>query len=261
MSSEASEVELSRKDGILSVTMNRPEKRNAMTSTMLAKLHEVFRSLEHDAETRVVVVRGNGRSFSAGLDLGEVQAARAKGGGLPLTDIEDVFYRLERVPQPTIAMVQGEAIAGGCELALHCDLRVAAEDVKFAMPLAKLGIVIPFPLIQKLLDTIGTAQTKELLFTGDFFRAERAVALHMVNRLVPLADLEKTTYELAAAIAANAPLSVRGFKKAIFRANEFRRTIDSEEWEKEVARIGASEDVAEGVAAMREKRRPRFQGK
>lgn len=256
-----SEVELSRRDGILTITMNRPEKRNAMTSTMLAGLLEVFRSLEHDAETRVVVIRGNGRSFSAGLDLGEMQAARANRGAVPMTEIEDVFHTLERVPQPTIAMVQGEAIAGGCELSLHCDLRVAAEDVKFAMPLAKLGIVIPFPLIQKLLDTIGTAQTKELLFTGDFFRAERVVALHMVNRLVPLADLETTTYELAETIAANAPLSLRGFKKAIFRANQFRRTIEIEDWEQEVARIAASEDVAEGVAAMREKRKPRFQGK
>ena len=255
------EVDISRRDGILTITMNRPEKRNAMSSTMLSALVEVFSGLEHDDETRVVVVRGEGRSFCAGLDLGELAAARAGKGSVALTEIEDVFYELERAPQPTIAMVQGEAIAGGCELALHCDLRVAADDVKFAMPLAKLGIALPFPLIQKLLDTIGTAQTKELLFTGEFFRAERALALHMVNRLVPLADLEKTTYELAATIAANAPLSVRAFKRVIFRANAFRRTIEHEDYEAEVARIAKSEDVVEGVAAMREKRKPRFQGR
>lgn len=255
------EVELDRRGGILTVTMNRPEKRNAMSSTMLSQLLEVFASLESDHETRIVVLRGEGKSFCAGLDLAELAEARASRGSVGLTEIEDVFYALERVPQPTLAMVQGEAIAGGCELALHCDLRVAAEDVKFAMPLARLGIVIPFPLIQKLLDTIGTAQTKELLFTGEFFRAERALALHMVNRLVPLAELEKTTYELAATIAANAPLSLRAFKKAIFRANEFRRTIEHEEYDAEVARIAKSEDVAEGVAAMRERRPPRFQGR
>ncbi len=257
----SAEVELTRKDGILTVTMNRPEKRNAMTSTMLSKLLETFRSLDGDMDTRVVVVRGAGRAFSAGLDLGEMQAARASRGAVPLTEIEDVFHTLERVPQPTIAMVQGEAIAGGCELSLHCDLRVAADDVRFAMPLAKLGIVLPMPLVQKLLDTIGTAHTKELLFTGEFFKADRATALHMVNRLVPLADLEKTTYDLAASIAANAPLSLRGFKKVIFRANQFRRTIEHEDWDAELARIAASEDVAEGVAAMREKRKPRFQGR
>ena len=255
------EVELNRRDSILTVTMNRPEKRNAMSSTMLARLVEVFSGLEHDSEARVVIVRGAGRSFCAGLDLGELAAAKSAKGTVALTEIEDVFHELERVPQPTIAMVQGEAIAGGCELALHCDLRVAADDVKFAMPLARLGIALPFPLIQKLLDTIGTAQTKELLFTGEFFRAERALALHMVNRLVPLADLERATDELAATIAANAPLSLRAFKRVIFRANAFRRTIEHEDYEAEVARIAKSEDVVEGVNAMREKRAPRFQGK
>ena len=255
------EVELTRRDGILTVTMNRPEKRNAMSSTMLTRLAEVFSGLERDEETRVVVVRGEGRSFCAGLDLGELAAARSAKGSVALTEIEDVFHELERVPQPTIAMVQGEAIAGGCELALHCDLRVAAEDVKFAMPLAKLGIALPFPLIQKLLDTIGTAHTKELLFTADFFRADRATALHMVNHVVPLADLEKTTYDLAATIAGNAPLSVRAFKRVIFRANAFRRTIEAEDYAKDVARIAKSEDVIEGVAAMREKRKPQFKGR
>jgi enoyl-CoA hydratase/carnithine racemase len=256
----SSEIELSRQGAILTVTMNRPEKRNAMSSTMLSRLHEVFRGLSSDEETRVVVIRGAGRSFCTGLDLGELADARAK-GAVALTEIEDVFYVLERVPQPTIAMVQGEAIAGGCELALHCDLRVATDDVKFAMPLARLGLVIPFPLIQKLLDALGTAHTKELLYTGDYFRADRALALHMVNRLVPAAELEKTAYGIAETIASNAPLSVRAFKKAIFRCNEFRRTIDQEEWEAEVARIGKSEDVIEGVRAMREKRKPAFRGR
>ncbi|MET0151984.1 MAG: enoyl-CoA hydratase-related protein [Candidatus Binatia bacterium] len=255
------EVELSRRDSILTVTLNRPEKRNSMTSGLLARLLEVFESLAEQRDVRVVVVRGAGKSFCAGLDLGEMAAARASSGAVGLTEIEDVFHALERVPQATIAMVQGEAIAGGCELALHCDLRVAADDVKFAMPLARLGLALPFALIQKLLDTIGTAQTKELLFTGEFFRAERATALNMVNRLVPLADLERSTYELAETIAANAPLSIAAMKRAVHRANAFRRTIEHEDYAAEVARVARSEDVIEGVAAMREKRPARFQGK
>ena len=255
------EVDVERRDAILTVTLNRPEKRNSLTSAVLSRLVEVFESIGDERDVRAVVVRGTGKSFCAGLDLAEMAAARASHGAVGLTEIEDVFHTLERVPQPTIAMVQGEAIAGGCELALHCDLRVAADDVKLAMPLARLGLALPFPLIQKLLDTIGTAQTKELLFTGEFFRADRVLALHMVNRLVPLADLERTTYELAATIAANAPLSVRAFKRAIFRANAFRRTIEHEDYEREVAAIARSEDVIEGVAAMREKRKPRFSGR
>jgi enoyl-CoA hydratase/carnithine racemase len=257
----AEEVELSRHDSILTVTLNRPEKRNAMSSTMLRRLVEVFRSIGDDSEVRVVVVRGAGRSFCAGLDLAEMAEARSARGTVGLTDIGDVFHALERVPQPTIAAVQGEAIAGGCELALHCDLRVAAEDAKFAMPLARLGLALPFPLVQKLVDSLGTAETKELLFTGDFFRADRALALRMVNRVVPLAELEAAANELAETIARNAPLSIRALKQMIFRANAFRRTIEHEDLEREVQRVAQSEDVGEGVAAMREKRPPRFRGR
>ncbi len=255
------EVELSRREGILTVTLNRPDKRNAMSATMLHRLVEVFDSVGDEKDVRVVVVRGAGKSFCAGLDLGEMAASKEASGTIGLTEIEDVFHSLERVPQATIAMVQGDAIAGGCELALHCDLRVAAEDARFAMPLAKLGLVIPLPLIQKLLDSIGTAHTKELLFTGERFSADRALALHMVNRVVPNAELESTAYELAEKIARNAPLSVQAFKRAIFRANAFRRTIEHEDLDREIARAAASEDVKEGVAAIREKRPPRFQGK
>ncbi len=255
------EVELSRREAILTVTLNRPEKRNAMSATMLHGLVEVFDSVGDEKDVRVVVVRGAGKSFCAGLDLGEMAAAKEASGTVGLTEIEDVFRSLERVPQATIAMVQGDAIAGGCELALHCDLRVVAEDARFAMPLAKLGLVIPLPLIQKLLDSIGTAHTKELLFTGERFPADRALALHMVNRVVPNAELESAAYELAEKIARNAPLSVQAFKRAIFRANAFRRTIEHEDLDREIALAAASEDVKEGVAAIREKRPPRFQGK
>lgn len=255
------EVVLKREEGVLTVMMNRPERRNAMTSTMLRRLLEVFRSLEEDRETRVVVVRGAGDSFSSGLDLREMEEARASSGSVALTDIEDVLHVLERAPQPTIAMVQGHAIAGGCELALHCDLRVAADDVRLMMPLARLGIVLPFPLIQKLIERAGVAATSEMLFTGDPLSPEQARALHVVNRMVPLADLEETTYALAGKIAGNAPLAVHAMKRAIFRANTFRRTIEHEDLDREREAVARSEDVAEGVRAMRDKRPPSFRGR
>ena len=251
---------IERHDDTATLWMNRPEKRNAMTSTMLRRLVEVFESLSAEPDVRVVVIRGAGTSFCAGLDLREMEEARAAAGTVALTDIQDVFRALEEVAQPTIAMVQGEAIAGGCELALHCDLRVAADDVRFAMPLARLGLVLPFPLVQKLLDSIGTAATKEILFTGEFFAADRAVALHMVNRLVPLAELEATAYRLAETIATNAPLAVRAMKRMVQRGNRFREAIEHDDLDREVERIARSEDVKEGVRAMREKRPPRFKG-
>lgn len=257
----STEVELSRRDSILTVTLTRPEKRNAMTSTMLRRLVEVFEETGNDGDVRVVVVRGAGEAFCAGLDLKEMQEARASSGTVSLTDIEDVFRAVESLPQPTIAMVQGEAIAGGCELALHCDLRVAADDARFAMPLARLGLVISFPLVVKLVDSIGMAATKELLFTGEFFAADRAISLHMVNRVVPRAELEATAYRLAETIAANAPLSVRALKRTVRRAMAFREGTDVRDLVEEAARVAGSEDVVEGVRAMREKRPPRFQGK
>lgn len=256
-----SEVELSRRESILTVTLNRPEKRNAMSLAMLRRLVEVFDGMAAEPEVRVLVLRGAGQSFCAGLDLEEMARTKAASGTVGLTEIQDVFTALERVPQPTIAMVQGEAYAGGCELALHCDLRVAADDVKFAMPLARLGLALPLPLIQKLLDNIGTAQTKELLFTAERLEADRALSLHMVNRLVPLAELETTAYRLAEIIAGNAPLSLRAMKRSILRANRYRQTIEHADLDEEVRRIAESEDVLEGVTAMREKRIPQFCGR
>lgn len=260
-SSAPSEIELTRRGGICTVALNRPEKRNALTSGMLGRLCEIFETVGADAETRVLIVRGRGKAFSAGLDLGEMAATRAASGAVRLAAIEDVFFALERVPQPTVAMVQGDAIAGGCELALHCDVRVAATDVRFSMPLARLGLALPVPLIAKLVETIGSAHTKELLYTGDRFDGARALALGMVNHLVPLEDLEATAYRVAETIAANAPLSLRYMKRAIFEVNAFRRAVDSGELDREAAKIGESEDVAEGVAAMREKRPAKFTGR
>jgi enoyl-CoA hydratase/carnithine racemase len=157
-------------------------------------------------------------------------------------------------------MVHGDAFAGGCELALHCDLRIAADGVRFAMPLARLGLVVPYPLGQKLVEIVGPAWAREILLTGRPIDARRALEMGMVHRVTPAAEIEAATHELARTIADNAPLSLAGMKAMIQRAISLRERIDHADLDAQVTVARKSADAREGVRAMLEKRRPRFTG-
>lgn len=246
-------------DGIATVTLNRPDKRNAINTAVLEGLRACFNRLEQERDVRVVVLRAEGPAFCAGMDLREL-AQRQAADADPEGEVVKVFRQIERSRHPTIAMVQGDALAGGCELALHCDLRVVAEGVRFGMPLARLGLIVPFPLVQKLVEIIGPAFTRQILFTGQPVDARRAYEMGMVHQVVPLAELENATYELARSIAANAPLSLAGMKAAIRRALSLREQIEHTELDDLVSRARKSADALEGVRAMLEKRKPGFRG-
>jgi enoyl-CoA hydratase/carnithine racemase len=246
-------------DGIATLTLNRPDKRNAMNSAVLDGLRRHFDELEDNRDVRVVVVRGAGKAFCSGMDLDEM-SRRQREAADPETGVTAVLQRIERSRHPTIAMVHGDAFAGGCELALHCDLRVAAEAARFAMPLARLGIVVPFPLGQKLIEIVGPAAAREILLVARPFDARRALEIGMVHRVVPAADVETTTYDLARSIADNAPLSLAGMKAIIERAIVLRERIDHADLDALVTRARKSADAREGVRAMLEKRRPQFRG-
>ncbi|MCC6763335.1 MAG: enoyl-CoA hydratase/isomerase family protein [Deltaproteobacteria bacterium] len=253
---------LSERDGAIAlITLNRPEKRNALTVPMLEAFRTAVRDVATSSDVRVLVVRSAGTAFCAGLDLKEMGLARRADGSVEYPEIEGVLHELERCPIPTMAMMQGDAIAGGLELALHCDLRVAGAGARMGMPLAKIGLVVPFPLTQKLLDTIGTAKTKEMLFTGELLGADEACAAGLVTRVVPDAELEAAARALAADIAANAPLSLRTMKAAIAEANAFRNAQPSAELAAQAAAARKSEDLQEGLRAVFEKRRAVFHGR
>ncbi len=254
----ADEILCSIADGIATLTLNRPDKRNAMNSALLDGLRRHFDELEDNREVRVIVVRGAGTAFCSGMDLNELSRRQAEAD--PETGVTAVLQRIERSRHPTIAMVHGDAFAGGCELALHCDLRVAAEAARFAMPLARLGIVVPFPLGQKLLEIVGPAAAREILLTARPFDARRAFEIGMVHRVVAPAEIEATTSEMARAIAGNAPLSLAGMKAMIQRAISQREGIDHADLDAMVTRARKSADAREGVRAMLEKRRPTFRG-
>jgi enoyl-CoA hydratase/carnithine racemase len=253
---------LCKRDGaIATITLNRPEKRNALTVPMLEAFHAAVKHMAASADVRVLILAGAGKAFCAGLDLKEMGLAHRPDGSIEYPEIEEALHALERFPMPTIAMMQGDAIAGGLELALHCDLRVAGAGARMGMPLARIGLVVPFSLTQKLLDAVGTVKTKEMLFTGSLLDTESARSAGLVTRVVPDADLEASTRALAADIAANAPLSLRTMKAAINEANGFRNKKPSPELAAQAAATRKSDDLQEGLRAVFEKRRPVFHGR
>jgi enoyl-CoA hydratase/carnithine racemase len=255
----ADEVLTSVADDVATVTLNRPDKRNAMNAGMLGGLRAAFDALERRRDVRVVVVRGAGSAFCAGMDLKEMEAQRGALGD-PDQGVVAVLQRVEASRHPTIALVHGDAIAGGCELALHCDLRVAADGARFGMPLARIGLVVPFPLAQKLVEIIGPAATRQLLFTGRLLDAARAKELGMGHDVVPPAEVEKATYALARTIAANAPLSLAGMKATIQRAVSARAEVPHADLDALAQAARQSADASEGRRAMLEKRTPNFRG-
>jgi enoyl-CoA hydratase/carnithine racemase len=257
----ADELLLKVDDGIATLTMNRPDRRNAMNQAMLAGLVAHFEALERDTSVRVVVVRGAGPAFCSGMDLREMRQRQDDPQGDPESGVSEVLRRVESSRHPTIAMVHGDAVAGGCELALHCDLRVAADGARLGMPLARIGLLVPFALTQKLVEILGPAHTRHLLFTGRPIDARRAHEIGMVHQLVPPAEIETATYALARDIADNAPLSLAGMKAAIARIAAFRGDVPHGDLDALARQAHRSEDAREGAAAMLEKRKPHFKGR
>lgn len=255
------EILVSRTGGIVTITLNRPEKRNALSASMIDRLVAAFDDASADMDVRVVVLRAEGPTFCAGLDLSEMARQRDEGEA-DLGGLEVALESVERCPHPTVAAVKGDAVAGGCELALHCDIRVAADDARFSMPVARFGLAVPVLLTWKLVDTIGAAKTCELIFTGEGVAAEAAHDLGMANRVVPADELDSAVLALAEQIERNAPLSVRATKAFVQRAMSIRRdALPREDLEAMHRQVRASQDLQEGLAARREKRPPVFRGR
>jgi enoyl-CoA hydratase/carnithine racemase len=256
----ADELRCTIADGVATVTLNRPDKRNALDRALVQGLTAAFADLERNDDVRVVVVRGEGKAFCSGMDLDEMKRRQVEEKD-PESLVVDVLHRIEQCRHPTIAMINGDAFAGGCELALHCDLRIAADGARFAMPLARIGLVVPFTLGQKLVEVIGPANTREILLTARPVSAARAREMGLVHQVVPLGELEKTVADLAAAMTGLAPLALAGMKRTILRAISTRESIPHADLDDLAKRARKSEDAREGVRAMLEKRRPRFTGR
>ena len=241
---------------VRTITLNRPEKRNALDGEMLDELAAAFGRAPEPLE-RVAVVRANGPVFCAGLDLRERLGEGARGSASP---IEHVLELVENYPLPVVAVVQGDAIAGGNELALHCDFVVAASGASFGMSLAQIGLAPSWFLAKKLLEVAGPVATRRILLLGDPIQATRMAELGIIDSAVPPEGLEDAARAIVERLAANAPLSVRAMKALLVREMAFRGGIEHADVDALVGRARTSDDSREGIAARLEKRAPKFRG-
>jgi enoyl-CoA hydratase len=259
------ELLLVQKEGnICTLTINRPDKRNALNPEILLKIGDVLNSLKEEGDVRAVVIRGTGdKAFSSGFDIGQISTRETRvETGAVRNPFEFGMGSIVEYPYPVIAMIYGYAVGAGLELAVTCDIRVAADTARLGITPAKLGVVYRHTAVRRFLNLVGTAQTGELFYTGRLYDAQRAREIGLVDHVVPAEELEATTYDLAREIAENAPLSVSGIKTTINRLLNYQKISPEDEAEliKLQTEGGLSEDLKEGQRAFMEKRKPQFKG-
>ncbi len=252
---------------ICTLTLNRPEKKNSLSLGLIELLGSTLKGLGRDDGVRVVILRGAGdKAFCSGFDIGSLPTQSRENNDhrlKSLDQVERLFQHLINFPYPLIAMLNGFAFGLGCELSMCCDIRIGAEDVRMGMPPAKLGMVYPWKGIQRFIQRIGLQSTREMFFSGRAYSGARIQMLGLVDYLVPRADLQKFTTEMALEIAENAPLALKGIKRVInllMQANQLDKK-SSKEAETIFRAALSSEDMREGQAAFLENRKPRFKGK
>ena len=252
---------LTRDGAVATVTLNRPERLNALDLAMWHRLGEVLREIEADSHLRAVLVRGAGQAFAAGADLAEFAKARATAADAEAYGkvMVAALHRLRDLPLPTVAMIRGACVGAGLEIAIMCDLRIAAEGSRFGVPIQKVGVVMPWPELGDLIETVGRATALEILLEGRLFDAAEAAAKGLVTRVVPTDRLESEAEDTLRRLTHGAPSSHRLHKRMARRLTD-AAPLSPEEWHEAYAAV-ESADYREGLAAFIEKRKPRFSGR
>ncbi|HEX5983753.1 MAG TPA: enoyl-CoA hydratase-related protein [Solirubrobacterales bacterium] len=252
-------------EAVARLTISNPERRNALDHEILDAIAEVLPQLDRGIENRCVLITGAPPLFSAGYDIAGIpdETFERDAEALVAHPFHAAMEAIAHHPWPTVAAINGHCLGGGLELAITCDLRLCAAGAKLGMPPAKLGLIYGHTGLRKFLDVVGLAATKDLFLTGRNLGAERAERIGLVNEVVADEEVERESVALAAAIAANAPLSMRGNKHAIDLLNANPELTEQQETGLVVLREScfSSEDFREGIRAFAEKRKPRWTGR
>jgi len=250
-------------DGIARIVVNNPQTRNAVSLAMWDAVAGALAGFAADPSLRVLIVSGaGGRAFVSGADISRFDQERTGEDAVARynTAAEAAYASLAAFPRPVIAAIDGACVGGGLALAVACDIRLAAEDSRFGLPAARLGLGYPFSGIARLVGVVGRAAAAEILFTATLYDAAQAKAWGLVNRLLPAGEVQAAAEALAAQIAANAPLTVAAAKRALVEHARDGQARDLAAVQAMVAAAFASADYREGQAAFRDKRPPRFTG-
>lgn len=255
------------------ITLNRPEKRNAMNAKLWKSLGNAVGMAEEDGEARVIILRGEGKTFSAGLDLGPENELISVISGTPgatqktaffkmVVETQEIHNRLERLSLPTIAAIHGYCLGAGLELAACCDIRICSADAVFALPEATLAIITDVGGLQRLPKIVGRGHAREIAFRGHRLNAERARMINLVNDVYPDKDtLFAKALEMAEEIASNPPLAVQGAKEVLLYDEDATLEQSLHYNAARSAMILPSEDLFEAMTAFMQKRKGKFQGK
>lgn len=241
------------------IQLNRPKELNALNLQLMGEVRDALKALDEDESVRVIIITGNERAFAAGADIKQMSDKNA----IDMLKIDQfsTWDQIKKTKKPIIAAVSGFALGGGCELVMHCDCVVASETAQFGQPEIKIGVMPGAGGTQRLPRAVGKALAMEMVLTGEFISAERALQAGLINKIVPVELLMDETVKMAKSMARNSPLALQMAKEAVLKSFENSLTEGLYLERKNFYMLFATEDQKEGMSAFIEKRKPEFKGR